>query len=78
MVAPESTVSGGATIAVTPTSMTRTVTEPDSVSSAWTWSPARAVEQRVTWVPRCSAFQVVKDTSTESPGARFETFWELV
>jgi hypothetical protein len=80
MVAPESTVPVGATIAVTPTSITgaeRTVTVPDRVSLAGMTSPARAVEQRVACVPRCTAFQVVKDTSAESPGARLITFREL-
>ena len=73
-VVPESTVSVGATIAVTPTLVTRTVTEPESASLSWFWSPVRAVVQRVTWVPRWSAVQLVKETSTESPGARLETF----
>jgi len=67
----------GARIAVTPTLVTRTVTEPDSASFVGTWSPVRAVEQRVAWVPRCVAVQFVNDTEAESPAARLVTFWVL-
>ncbi len=77
IVVPESTVPVGAPIAVTPTLVTRTVTVPDRVSLVWSWSPVRAVVQRVAWVPRCSAVQEVNDTNTESPGARLVTVWEL-
>ncbi len=79
MTVPESTVPVGATIVVTPTSVTgtgTTVTVPDRVSLLWTWSPVRAVEQRLTWVPSCDAVQLVKLTWTESPAARLETVWE--
>jgi hypothetical protein len=76
---PESIVPVGAIIAVTPTSITVgrfTVTEPDRVSLLWTWSPERAVEQRLVKVPSCVGVQLAKNTVTESPAARLETFWE--
>ena len=75
---PESTVAGGATIAVTPTFVTRTVTEPGSVSLVWYWSFVSAVEQRVASWPRGAAIQLAKLTRTESPAARLVTFWVLV
>ena len=56
----------------------RTVTLPASVSFARFWSPVRAVEQRLTWVPTCCAVQEVKETNAESPAARLVTFWVLV
>ena len=75
---PESTVSVGATSAVTPTLVTFTLTVPDMESLLLTRSPVRAVVQRVVDVPRCVAVQVLNDTSTESPDARLLTVWVLV
>ena len=50
----------GATIAVTPTFVTLTVTEPDSVSLVRFWSPDRAVEQRVATLTEAEIEQIVE------------------
>ena len=71
--APESSVPVGAMIIVTPTSWTRTVTEPEIVSLAGTMSPTSPVLQKVAKVATWSAVQVEKVTTTESPGPRLGT-----